>query len=242
MSNASIANQIIPECESTNDLARVLGESGYPNGTWIAARRQTQGRGRRSREWVSLEGNLFVSWVIRPKNPVQQWSWLPLAAGVAVCQTLDRFKPKLQVKLKWPNDLWLEGKKVGGFLCEMQMGPGAPYVVVGLGLNCRHAPAGLDQETAALDLDSKTVLSELNSSVPRDLEQVDPALVSAAFLSRSALPVGTAIEWSSGAGTVHGLGTSGELLVETLDRGEEKTIRLVAEDVRELRGVRSKDG
>ncbi|MGZ3687626.1 MAG: biotin--[acetyl-CoA-carboxylase] ligase, partial [Bdellovibrionota bacterium] len=143
-----IANQVVDECESTNDLARALGEAGAPHGTWISARRQTRGRGRAGRDWQSEEGNLFISLVARVKDPAL-WSWVPLAAAVAVTRAVGRDFPEIPVRIKWPNDLWVRNRKLGGILCE-GVGTREAFIVIGIGLNCASAPEILERPATSL--------------------------------------------------------------------------------------------
>src|SRR5271154_5529206 len=110
-------NSVIERCDSTNDLARQLGESGCPHGSWISARVQEKGRGRLGREWQSMEGNLFLSIIVRPEKR-SLWTWVPMASAIGAAETLSELYPKLQVRVKWPNDLWADRKKLGGILCE----------------------------------------------------------------------------------------------------------------------------
>lgn len=123
------ANCTLDSCESTNDLVRALGEAGHAHGTWLRARLQTRGRGRHGRTWVSQSGNLFLSVLVRDV-PVTNWSWVPLASAVAAARVFN----SPDVKIKWPNDLWLKGAKFGGVLSEGVSGA-RPFLVVGIGLN-----------------------------------------------------------------------------------------------------------
>ena len=136
-----IANQVIESCESTNDLARELGEAGYPHGTWISARQQSRGRGRLGRQWQSIEGNLFLSIIVRPEMR-ELWTWVPMATAIAIAEALRSLFPELPVQVKWPNDLWVHGKKLGGILCEAVGGRADSFIVIGIGLNCAVAPEG----------------------------------------------------------------------------------------------------
>ena len=128
-----------PVTGSTNaEAARWVAE-GAPEGALIGAEHQTAGRGRHGRTWADEPGqNLLVSLVLRPMLPADQFGLIPLAAGVAVAEALERVVSPLSLTLKWPNDVLLEGRKVGGLLLEGQLarpdGLGAT-LVLGLGLN-----------------------------------------------------------------------------------------------------------
>ena len=121
------------ELDSTNRLAADLARAGAPDGVVVGADHQTAGRGRRGRTWESRPGaSLLVSVILRPAPAL-----VTLAAGVAAAEACEAVAG-VAVGLKWPNDLLLEGAKLGGILSEL-VGDAA---VVGLGLNLAWAPAG----------------------------------------------------------------------------------------------------
>jgi BirA family biotin operon repressor/biotin-[acetyl-CoA-carboxylase] ligase len=121
-------------CESTNDLARDLALSGAEEGTAVTARTQTRGRGTKGRGWYSPPGQgLYLSVILRPGRA--DFPLLPLASGLGVRAGLLEVT-SLPVRLKWPNDIVWEGKKLGGILCEARCGPGPDrFAVLGIGLN-----------------------------------------------------------------------------------------------------------
>ncbi len=130
------------EVDSTNDEARRLAEGGASHGAFIWARRQTAGRGRMGRRWISSEGNLFVSVLLKPEVATE---CLPELSFVSALATLDTLKPivdeQCQLQLKWPNDILLDGRKVSGILLEsFQDEHGVVWAVVGLGINIEHHP------------------------------------------------------------------------------------------------------
>ncbi|MCM2276896.1 MAG: biotin--[acetyl-CoA-carboxylase] ligase [Oligoflexia bacterium] len=232
------ANTILEECGSTNDLARELGSAGYPHGTWISARRQTGGRGRIGRSWKSLEGNLFLSILFRSES-TRDWTWVPLAAALGAARGLRELAPGLALGIKWPNDLWLDGAKIGGILCESVSGRENAFVVAGIGLNCERVPEGLEQPTAALGLPVELVRPRVIEGMLRVFEELStrgPEPLRAIYDAWTVLPEGSEIEWGTDAGKnrarVRGLGSSGELLVVD-SKGELQ--RLFAEDVRAVR-------
>ena len=121
------------EVDSTNRLAADLARAGAPDGVVVGADHQTAGRGRRGRTWDSRPGaSLLVSVILRPAPAL-----VTLAAGVAAAEACEAVAG-VRVGLKWPNDLLLDGAKLGGVLCEL-VGDAA---VVGLGMNLAWAPAG----------------------------------------------------------------------------------------------------
>jgi len=115
---------------STNDEVRVLAEAGAPDGLIILAREQLAGRGRRGAAWFAPAGeSLAFSILIRPMENKALWPRLALAAGLSVAEAVESFLPLAGIK--WPNDIWLNGKKLGGILVEA----GRDFAVVGIGLN-----------------------------------------------------------------------------------------------------------
>jgi BirA family biotin operon repressor/biotin-[acetyl-CoA-carboxylase] ligase len=234
-----VANRVLESCGSTNDIARGLGEEGVPHGTWVSARAQEKGRGRLGREWQSQEGNLFLSLIARIEDKAL-WTWVPLATAIGTARALRTWNGMgIDIRIKWPNDLWIGRAKLGGILCEAVGNRAGSFIVIGLGLNCVHAPEGLDQLTASLSGAAQAITAD----------QVRPAVINGILsaldeLARegtsglvrdyerwAAFPPGTEIEWSQGSGKVRGLGPAGELVVETLSGLQ----RLYAEDTRQIR-------
>lgn len=142
------------EIDSTNAEALRRAAAGDRGNLWIVAGRQTQGRGRRARPWMSAEGNLHASLLMRPRLPVPVAGQLSFVAALAlfdaVADCASGLAPAL--KLKWPNDLLLGGAKVAGILLESLGGEGGRLdtLVIGFGVNCRHHPA--DTPFPATDL------------------------------------------------------------------------------------------
>ena len=125
--------------DSTNAEAKRLGEEGAPDCTIVWAKRQTSGRGRRGREWVSDEGNLYFSILLRMPYPMAAMTQLSFVAANAVADAVSVAAPRGSfVNVKWPNDVLLEGQKVSGILLEGEpdMETGAfKYLVIGVGVN-----------------------------------------------------------------------------------------------------------
>lgn len=133
-----------PSCVSSNTLLLEAAEQGAAHCTVLVCGEQTGGRGRRGRVWHSVAGGSLtfsLLWRFMPGAPPPMG--LSLAVGVAVAQALEALGAR-GVKLKWPNDLLLDGAKLGGILIELVPGIGAiPGAVIGIGLNLR-LPAGFD--------------------------------------------------------------------------------------------------
>lgn len=132
--------------DSTNEEAKRLAEGGGSHGAVIWAKRQTAGRGRMGREWVSPEGNLFVSILLAPEMDLSHCSQLSFIAAVATAETLEAMvsEPK-DISCKWPNDILLRGKKLGGILLESfvikhEEGAEKRWLTVGVGINIDSYP------------------------------------------------------------------------------------------------------
>jgi BirA family biotin operon repressor/biotin-[acetyl-CoA-carboxylase] ligase len=124
---------------STNDEAARLAEAGAPEGTVIWAREQTGGRGRRGRTWASPVGNLYSSTILRPDCAAARAAELGFVAALAVA---DMVPASRQVRVKWPNDVMVDGGKVAGILPESSISADgkAEHVVLGIGVNVSFAP------------------------------------------------------------------------------------------------------
>jgi BirA family transcriptional regulator, biotin operon repressor / biotin---[acetyl-CoA-carboxylase] ligase len=127
---------VLEETASTNDVASKLGRERHPGGVAIFAERQTAGRGRFGRKWDSAErAGLWMSLLLRPAWPMARWPRLTTWAGVCVAEAIERLT-ELRAQIKWPNDVLVHGKKVAGILIETATDlSGAPFVVVGIGVN-----------------------------------------------------------------------------------------------------------
>ena len=169
---------------STNAEAFARARAGERGPLWITARRQTAGRGRRGRPWVSEPGNLCASLLLTDPAPPQRAPELSLVAALAVHDALAECAPMLgsRLKLKWPNDVVCDGAKLAGILIEGESLPAGPLaVVIGIGVNCAHHPP--DTAYPATNLkDAGAVVSP---------ESLAPAL--AAAMDRRL------IEWERGA-------------------------------------------
>ncbi|HEX6433245.1 MAG TPA: biotin--[acetyl-CoA-carboxylase] ligase, partial [Gemmatimonadales bacterium] len=135
---------------STMDLIHALAESGAEAGTVVVAGEQLEGRGSRNRPWHSPPGGLWLSALFRPRS-AGAVEVMSLRVGLALAAALDQFAPS-PVRLKWPNDLMLEDRKLGGILCEARWQGGTlSWVAVGVGLNVRNRiPAELRGFAASL--------------------------------------------------------------------------------------------
>jgi BirA family transcriptional regulator, biotin operon repressor / biotin---[acetyl-CoA-carboxylase] ligase len=131
---------------STNTEALRLANEGERGPLWVTAERQTAGRGRRGRTWVSQPGNLHASLLLTEPAPAGCWPQLSFVAALAihdaVVEMAAELKPRLAIK--WPNDLLRDGAKFAGILIEGQAGGAGNAVAVGIGVNCASHPADMD--------------------------------------------------------------------------------------------------
>ncbi|GAB4363140.1 MAG: biotin--[acetyl-CoA-carboxylase] ligase [Deltaproteobacteria bacterium] len=132
---------LFPVTDSTNHRAALLAESGAPHGTVLCADSQTGGRGRLGRRWESPPGrNLYLSLLIRPPIDPREAPRLTLVTAVALAETVEE-AAGIRASLKWPNDLYLGGRKAAGILAEMSADTDRlRHVVIGVGLNVNAGP------------------------------------------------------------------------------------------------------
>ena len=151
--------------ESTNEKAIEIGKKREDSeGIVVVADSQTKGKGRLGREWISPPGvNLYFSVILKPDIPPTEAPLITLAAAVAVASVLRTWKG-VPADIKWPNDIMIKGKKVGGILTEMKTrGKEIDLVVVGIGLNVNMLLDDLPE-----DIRSATTTLEIEKGVPSD--------------------------------------------------------------------------
>lgn len=132
------------EIDSTNEEAKRLAAAGNRGPLWIQARTQTAGRGRRGREWVSPVGNLMATLLVAPERPAAEAACLSFVASLAVHDAVCTWIDPDFVKVKWPNDVLVKGRKVSGILLESASTvdtSNLPWLAVGIGINLVHAPS-----------------------------------------------------------------------------------------------------
>jgi BirA family transcriptional regulator, biotin operon repressor / biotin---[acetyl-CoA-carboxylase] ligase len=195
------------QTDSTNTIARGLAGQGAPHGTLVTTDEQTAGRGRQGRAWSAPRGaSLLCSWVIRDPGPL-----LSLAAGVAVAELAGE-----QARVKWPNDVLIDGRKLSGILVEGR--PQERWAVLGIGINValelEQLPEELRDRAATLRLtaaDLEPTLARLRDALERWLSASD-AKVLQAVRALDAL-LGEPVRWDGDSGTGAGIDDTGRLLV-----------------------------
>jgi BirA family biotin operon repressor/biotin-[acetyl-CoA-carboxylase] ligase len=139
-----------PQIGSTMDAARELAKKGAKEGTIVVAEAQTRGRGRLSREWLSPEGGIYFTIILRPRMSPSYAPRINLMAGIAVATTIRKLFG-LKAQLKWPNDVLIEGKKVCGILAEMDAETDVVnFVNVGIGINANNSVTRFEKTATSL--------------------------------------------------------------------------------------------
>jgi BirA family biotin operon repressor/biotin-[acetyl-CoA-carboxylase] ligase len=214
------------EIGSTNARAKQLAQEGAGGGLVVTADEQTAGRGRQGRAWFAPPGGaLLYSALLRPLGDRRL---LPLAVPLAVCDAAESLGAP-ECAVKWPNDVWIDGRKVAGVLIEGR--PEEDWAVIGVGLNVDVPEEAFPEElrATATSLEGTTVaqaLAGLNKSLARWADASADEIL-AEFRRRDAL-AGRRISWTGGAGVADGVDDSGHLLVKS-DTGE--TLKLGAGEV-----------
>jgi BirA family biotin operon repressor/biotin-[acetyl-CoA-carboxylase] ligase len=198
---------------STNDRARELAAAGAPHGALVTAGRQSAGRGRQGRTWSAPAGSaLLLSLVLRELPAL-----LPLLAGLAVAEVSGP-----AARVKWPNDVVVEGRKVGGILVEAR--PQEGWAVLGIGLNVALRVEDLPPELHATAGTLGLAPGDLEPTLERLLRALERALgLSAAaaldaYRARDALR-GREVAWAEGRGRAAGIDGEGRLVVELAGGG-----------------------
>jgi BirA family biotin operon repressor/biotin-[acetyl-CoA-carboxylase] ligase len=143
--------------ESTNTTLRELAQAGEPEGTVVVAEEQRAGRGRLGRGWSSPRGGLWFSVLLRPPVPPAEAPKLPLLAGIAVVEALERHLG-IRARLKWPNDVLVQGRKLCGILSESRSDGRLEYVILGTGINANFLVSALPEELRRTAITVREVL------------------------------------------------------------------------------------
>ncbi len=163
--------------DSTNTEAKRRVAAGFQD-QWIVADQQTAGRGRQDHQWVSPHGNIYATALFREPHGLPAALRLPFAAALAVHDVVKAHAPEADARLKWPNDVRIDRKKVSGILVETG-GAGTDFwIAAGIGINVQAAPENVSQPVTSLAelgmspvMDVDTVLTTLRGAFARRLEQ-----------------------------------------------------------------------
>ncbi len=166
------------ELDSTSEEAKRRARAGETSPVWIAARSQTAGRGRLGRNWVSPPGNLFVTVLFPEPGGLSMAARIPFAAALAVREACVATLPELPAKLKWPNDVRIDGAKICGILTESGETNGVVWIALGMGINVQTAPDVVEQASTSLAgqgaspaLTPEHVLDDLKLALDKRVEQ-----------------------------------------------------------------------
>ena len=231
----------VDETGSTNDDAIQAARQGEPEGTLIWARRQTKGRGRRGRSWISPDGNLHLSILLRPAMASNRAGEIAFVAALAAADASAALAPNADIRCKWPNDVLADGRKVGGLLIESSIvADRIDWLVVGIGLNLVTHPDDVEFPATHLALCAGRALS-----VEEGLQALASAFaeryrlwredgfapVRTAWVSRAAglgAPIRVRLEAQELHGVFTGLDDDGALILSLAD-GKQR--RITAGDV-----------
>lgn len=201
---------------STMDEAHARGSAGAEPGTLVLAEEQTAGRGRNGRRWSSPPRGIWLTLIERPSD-VAALEVLSLRVGLAAARALDQFAPE-PLRLKWPNDLYIDANKLAGTLVEARWRGDRPeWVAIGLGVNM--APS--EEHPAAASLEPGTTrLDVLSALIP----EIRAAVASTGSLTESEMDEYSGRDMARGQscseprrGRVLGIAPTGELLIEMAD-------------------------
>lgn len=218
--------------QSTNTTAYHLGERGDSEWTVVTADIQTKGRGRAGKKWESPKGGLWFSILLRPDVSSQRVSMLQFLAANATRNAIENETGE-RVRLKWPNDLVLDGAKLGGILVELKIkGEQVEFAVIGIGINVNQPKGRLPSGASSLLVVSghrydgrkllRAILKQLHATI-NDLDE--PSRIMAEWW-RWCVHRPMLVEVTSPTGIVmgitRGVDEDGALLVQTKDRGVER--------------------
>lgn len=237
--------QIHERVASTNDVARELAHAQAPSGATVIANLQSRGRGRRGREWIATPGSsLLLSMVLKPGTPGAE-ALLSIRLGLAAARAIESITP-LAVGLKWPNDLFVHGFKVGGILCEGASERGRSlFMVAGIGINVSQTgqdwPADLRATASSLEqrlghpVDrvalAGAVIAQWLGAGDREAARLTDDEIEA-FRRRDLLFGHELFVDDHRAGVGQGIDTDGALRVRTPDGAGEAVRRVIAGTVR----------
>jgi len=228
----------VAETGSTNADLMALAATGVDEGFWLRAERQSAGRGRQGRDWVSAPGNLYASTIVRLRATDPAPATLALVAAVALAETVGLYlgqsrhgRAQAGLRIKWPNDLLVDGAKLSGILLERS----GDAVVVGIGVNLAHHPAVEGRLTTSLAAHGVTVdpadfletLAETFAGWRDRWRHEGVGVIRSQWLAR-AHPVGTALtarlpDGEAIDGLFDGMNSDGALILRLAD-GRQRVI------------------
>jgi BirA family transcriptional regulator, biotin operon repressor / biotin---[acetyl-CoA-carboxylase] ligase len=258
--------ELFDSLPSTNREASQLAQAEIEHGTVVAAESQTAGRGRLSRTWFSPPGgNLYCSIILRtarqPERLTEWLSWLPLISALAAAEAIEQTS-SIHVSVKWPNDLLVSERKIGGILCESGTGAGSdPFQIIGIGINVNvdrdDWPADLRGSATSIWLEGRIVvdrnrlLAQLLLELEQCLDELDvhgTSRIASAYYQRCST-IGHRVQATLANGDViiglaEGIDQDGSLRMRPqtthADSGTPETIHLRVADIIHVRGAQAK--
>ena len=220
---------------STNREAVQLAQADVEHGTVVVAESQTAGRGRLSRTWFSPPGiNLYCSIILRTARPSErltEWlSWLPLVSALAAAEAIEQVS-SIHVSVKWPNDLLISERKVGGILCESGAGSRSdPFQIIGIGINVNGGqddwPADLRDSATSIRQERK-ILVDRNRLLAQLLLELEHCLDELAVHGTSRLALAYHQRCSTIGITVRATLAGGEVIVGLAEGiGQDGSLRI----------------
>jgi len=248
---------VFEELTSTNTFALELAKNPISQGTVVLADRQTAGRGRLQRSWFSPPGaNIYGSLIFSFNSQLQAMGWIPLMAGIAIAQAIEDHA-EIGITLKWPNDILIDERKVGGILCEsFKRSSIETCVVIGFGINVNLSelafPKDLELTATSLQIQTQQPLDRhhLLKSIITTIEQGWEALISQgpqacqlAYSSRcSTLGKQIQVQFPDGSeleGMAQSIGEQGQLqMIPSPSDAKEQSARILdvhAGDIRHIK-------
>ena len=241
--------QIRSEVGSTNDVVSELASSGAKHGLAVFAEHQTAGRGRKGNVWEAARGqNLTFSVLLRPEFEMSKWTRISHTTALAVVWAIEPWLPGMKVELKWPNDVYVDGRKVCGILVESKSTSSGSFVTVGIGLNVnavvedfppelRHTAVSLRTLCGGRLQDRNelagTLLAELNCAFGQTGDGFASML---AEIERRSMILRKTVRFRVGdnweVALVTGFGENGEMLVRDVESKSPEKAILNADEVR----------
>lgn len=213
---------VLDEVGSTSDWLK-SNATTLPAGTVVFAESQTAGRGRRDNRWIAPRGkDLMVSLLLQPAAPLEKWPRITTLAALAICKAIEAELP-LQPRIKWPNDIYLNDRKISGLLAETVSTPKGLLLVLGIGLNVNTLDFPPDLPATSLlkqlssstlhEIDRNTLASRLLGTLHAEFQRIDNDFTAAVTEVRER-------SWLLGR-QIRARAPQGELFGRVLDLNEE---------------------
>jgi len=244
---------ILTETPSTNTLGLTLAASGEPHGTAILAEHQTAGKGRLGRIWASpANKNIYCSIILRDPRLQQHMTWIPLVTGLAISEAIQT-EQSIKPSLKWPNDLLIGNKKLGGILGESTSRGNSPSVlIIGFGVNVNAALNDFSEDLQPISTslfqesghpcNRNTLLASILNNLERWYDQLASNNIDAVHSAyvTDCSTLGLEVRCTlTGTREIHGrataIGIDGSLHITPFELGAKKTIEVRSADVTHVR-------